>query len=253
MHSSPQSILSKLAKMKRTIFILLLTLSCPLLLLAQVKNDPKQPKCNLPLERAPELRGFSLGTPVTGVLARFPGTALEKPDKFGVAQLRLTVVDTGTTPKGLPKRDRAVEKDITSTPGAESAFVIDVAKFPALKGVAGIRLRFVDGRTSFVEVAYDNSIKWNSIDDFVETVAKRLNLPGGWLAPAESGSDSQKELRCEGFVITGSLGSESTDTRVAAQLSVEDLAASKLVEKRENDLKDKAKGDEDAKRKNFKP
>ena len=60
--------------MKRTVLILLLTLSCAWPLLAQGKNDPKQTKCTLPIERAPELRGLRLGAPQAGVLSRFPGT-----------------------------------------------------------------------------------------------------------------------------------------------------------------------------------
>ena len=47
------------------------------------------------------------------------------------------------------------------------------------------------------------------------------------------------------------LGADSTDTRIAAQLSPEDLKAAKIVEKRQNDLKKKAQEAEDAKTKKF--
>jgi hypothetical protein len=60
-------------------------------------------------------------------------------------------------------------------------------------------------------------------------------------------------LRCEGFALIGSVGADATDTRIAAQLSIEDLAASKIIAKRQEDLKEKAKRDDEAKRKNFKP
>src|SRR6185503_1718169 len=96
-------------KMKRTVLILLITLSCAWPLLAQGKNDPTQPKCTLPIERAPELRGLRLGAPQAGVLARFPGASLQKPDQFGIAQLRFTVVDTAAFSKGSPSRDKAVQ------------------------------------------------------------------------------------------------------------------------------------------------
>jgi hypothetical protein len=239
--------------MKRTVLILLLTLSCAWPLLAQRKNDPKSTQCTLPLDRAPELRGLRLGAIQAGVLSRFPGTSIGKPDQFGISQMRLTVIETTASSRGLPSRDKAVQPDITSGPGEEAGFIVDSAKFPALKGVRRVLLRFVDGRLAYVQVAYDDSIKWNDIDEFVAAVAQTLNLAGNWGTPDDSDGGSRKELRCESFVVTGTIGSDATDTHIAAQLSVEDLAAAKLVAKRQNDLKEKAQREEDAKRKNFKP
>jgi len=248
------TILFDQTKMKRTVLILLLTLSCAWPLLAQGKNDPEQAKCTLPIERAPELRGLRLGAPQAGVLSRFPGTSVQRPDQFGISQLRFTIVDTAAFSKDLPSREKAVQPDIASGSGDESAFIVDSAKFSALKGVRRVRLRFMDGRLSFIQLAYDDSIKWDSADEFVETVAKSLRLSGTWNLPEDSdGSGSQRELRCEGFALIGSVAADATDTRIAAQLSIEDLAASKLIAKRQEDLKDKAKRDEEAKRKNFKP
>ena len=240
--------------MKRPVLILLITLSCAWPLFAQGKSDLKQTKCTLPIERAPELRGLRLGTPQAAVLSRFPGTSMQKADQFGISQLRLTVVDTPGFSKGLPTRDKAVQPDMASGLGDESSFFVDSAKFSALKGVRRIRLRFVDGRLSFIQLAYDDSIRWDSADEFVETVAKSLSLPGTWNLPDVSeGSDSQRELRCEGFALIGSVAADPSDTRIAAQLSIEDLSASKLIAKRQEDLKEKAKRDDEAKRKNFKP
>lgn len=240
--------------MKRTILILLIALSCASPLLAQAGKDSNAPKCTLPIERAPELRGFRLGAPQSAILARFPGTSLGKPDQFGISQLRLTIIDTAALSKGVPSRDKAVQPDMTSGPGGESGFIVDSAKSSALKGATRVRLRFTDGRLSFIEVAYDDSIRWDSVDEFVEAVAQALKLSGLWNLPADSdGSSSQRELRCEGFALTGSIGGDATDTRIAAQLWIEDLVASKVVAKRQEDLKEKAKRDEEAKRKNFKP
>jgi hypothetical protein len=240
--------------MKRTVLILLLTLSCTWPLLAQGKNDPKQTKCTLPIERAPELRGLRLGAAQAGVLSRFPGSSAQKPDQFGISQLRFTIVDTAAFSKGLPGRDKAVQPEMASGPGDESAFIVDSAKFSALKGVRRIRLRFMDGRLSFIQVAYDDSIQWDSADEFVEAVAKNLSLSGTWNLPEESdGSGNQRELRCEGFALIGSVSADPSDTRIAAQLSIEDLAASKVIAKRQEDLKEKAKRDDEGKRKNFKP
>ena len=237
--------------MKQIILILLIILSCALPLGAQVKPEAKSTKCALGIEQAPELRGFRLGTPQASVLARFPGASLAKPDKFGLAQLRLTIIDSGATRLLAGK---GVQPDITVASAQESGFIVDSAKFPELKGVRRARLRFFEGRLANVEVAYDDSIKWDGADDFVQTVARTLNLPGQWAAPVESDrADLVKELRCDGFVITGDVGSDPTDTRIAAQLSVEDLGASKTLEKRQKDEQERAQREEEAKRKNFRP
>lgn len=239
--------------MKRTVLILLLTLSCAWPLLAQGNNDPKQTKCTLPIERAPELRGLRLGALQTGVLSRFPGSSVQKPDQFGISQVRFAVIDTGNPVKGLPSREKGVQPDMTS--GAdESAFIIDTAKFSAFKSVRRVRLRFVDGRLAFIQLAYDDSITWDSVDEFVGTVAKSLNVSGSWNLPEGSdGSGRERELRCEGFALIGSVGADATDSRIAAQLTIEDLAAARIIAKRQEELKEKAKRDEEAKRKNFKP
>lgn len=237
--------------MKRIILIVVVLLLCASSLFAQNKNVSKS-QCSLGLDRAPELRGFRLGVPQAAVLARFPGTSIDKPDKFGRTTLRLSVIDSSMVSKGVPVREKGIQQDLML--GADNAFIVDSARFQNLKGVKRIEFGFLDGRLSFLQVAYDDSIKWNSVDEFVETVAKALNLSPDWsLPPDAAGSDSGRELRCEGFVITAGLGGDASDTRIAAQLALEDLQASKLIEKRQDDLKDKAQRDEDAKRKNFKP
>lgn len=239
--------------MNRTILILLITLSCALPLFAQGKNNAKDSRCTLPIERAPELRGLRVGTSQASVVSRFPGISVGKPDQFGIAQLRLTIVDTDAANSKASSRDKGVQADMTSPPGGESAFIVDSSRFPILKGTRRVRVRFFNGQVAYVEVAYDDSIKWSGIDEFIETVAKTLNLPESWTVPADADSGNTKELRCEGFVLTGEVGADSNDARIAAQLSVEDLAVTKMVEKKQNDLKEKAQRDEDAKRKNFKP
>jgi hypothetical protein len=75
---------------------------------------------------------------------------------------------------------------MASGPGDESAFIVDSAKFSALKSVRRVRLRFMDGRLSFIQLGYDDSITWESVDEFVVTVAKSLNLSGTWNLPEDS-------------------------------------------------------------------
>jgi len=239
--------------MKLILVILLISLTFTAAI-GQRKIDDKEPKCTLGLDHAPELRGFRIATAQQNVLARFPGVSIEKPDKFGLAKLHLSVIDSADVIKGSPTRDKGVQADITARPEDGSAFVIDSAKFPVLKGVRRIELRFIDGRLSFVLVAYDDSIKWENIDDFVSTVSKTLSLPNEWRTPAEAGSEStEKELRCDAFVISANVGADPLDSRVGAQLTVEDPAAWKALSKRQNDVQEKAKREADEKRKSFKP
>src|SRR2546430_16709147 len=82
----------------------------------QRKVEEKAPKCTLGLDHAPELRGFRLAATQQSVLARFPGVSIEKPDKFGLSKLRLTVIDSAGLIKGPATRDKGVQADITARP-----------------------------------------------------------------------------------------------------------------------------------------
>ena len=239
----------------KIIFVILLISLTFTAAIGQRKAEDNGPKCALGLDHAPELRGFRLGTTQQSVLARFPGISIEKPDKFGLARLRLSMIDSSGVITGPATRDKSpLQADISARPEDGSAFVVESARFPALKGVRRIEFRFIDGRLSLVSVAYDDSIKWDNIDDFVSTVSKSLNLPNEWRAPAEAGADStEKELRCDAFAISANVGADPLDSHVGAQLTVEDLAAWSALSKRQNDLTEKAKREADDKRKNFKP
>src|ERR1041385_3858103 len=156
--------------------LLLLILSVPVF--GQKAADQK-PTCTLGLNQSPELRGFRMGMPQTTVLARFPGVTVEKPDKFGLARLRLSIIDVGALLKAPPK-SKGVETDIAAAPVDGSAFLLDSARFPTLKGVRRIQMRFIDGRLSYLQVTYDDTTKWDSIDQLVETVSNTLKLPQQW-------------------------------------------------------------------------
>ena len=187
------------------------------------------------------------------VLRRLPGVTIEKPDKYGLARLRLSIID----PSGVIKtsvREKAVQPDITATPEDGSAFVLDSTRFPELKGVRKVQMRFIDSRLSYLQIAYDDSSKWESVDQFVQAVSTKLNLPSQWQLPADSSADSQdKELRCEGFVISANLQGDAADTHIGPEIILEDSAAWSAMSKRQNDTVEKAKREEEEKRKAFKP
>jgi len=236
---------------KVSLFSLLLLIVC-VPAIAQKKPGNQKPVCSLGLDRSPELRGFRLGMTQAAVLARLPGVTLEKPDKFGLARLRLSIIDSASLIKSSA-RDKGVQPDMLTGPNEGSGFVIDSSRFPALKGVRKIQMRLIEGRLSYLQIAYDDEIKWESIDQFIETVSTTLKLPQGWQVPEDSDGSQQKELRCEGFVMTANTVGDATDIHAGPELILQDLAAWNAMSKRQNDVIEKAKREEDQKRKTFKP
>jgi len=215
------------------------------------KAAERKPACSLGINQSPELRGFRMGMTQAAVLARLPGVTIAKPDKFGLARLRVSTIDSSLLIKPS-SRERSVQQDITVGPDAGSAFVVDAGMFPALKGVRKLEMRFIDGRLSYLQVTYDDSVKWDSIEQFVETVATTLKLPQDWKTPAESDGSQEKELRCEGFVLSANTGN-TRDINSGPELILQDLAAWKAMSKKQNDIVEKSKREEEEKRKAFKP
>ena len=194
-----------------------------------------------------------MGMTQAAVLAKLPGVTVEKPDKFGLARLRLSIIDSSKLLK-IAAKDRGVEPDITAGPDTGSAFVLDSVRFANFKGVRKLQMRFIEGRLSYFQITYDDSIKWDSIDQFVETIGNSLKLPQEWKTPADSDrGNEEKELRCEGFVLSATVTGDSTDINSGPELILQDLAAWNAMSKKQNDLMEKAKREEDEKRKTFKP
>jgi hypothetical protein len=217
------------------------------------KATDKKSICNLGIDQSPELRGFRMRMPQAAALARFPGVTLEKPDKFGLARLRLSIIDSSALIK-LSAREKGVQPDTLSGANEGSAFVLDSTRFSTLKGVRKMQMLFIDGRLSYLQITYDDAIKWDSIEQFVETVAGNLNLPKEWKTPADSDNAShEKELRCAGFVLTANTLGDATDLNSGPELLLQDPAAWDAMSKRQNDIVEKAKRDADDKRKTFKP
>jgi hypothetical protein len=237
--------------MKKVISLSVLTLLLCLTALGQKATDQK-PTCTLGINQSPELRGFRMGMPLAAVTTRLPGVTVEKPDKFGLARLHLSIIDSTTLPKSSAK-DKGVQPDALAGLDNGSAFVIDAVRFPTLKGVRKMEMRFIDGRLSYLQLTYDDAIKWDSIDEFVETVSSMLKLPKEWKTPAESDSGQDKELRCEGFVLAANTNGDPTDVHAGSELILQDSAAWDLMSKRQNEVIEKAKREEDQKRKTFKP
>ena len=237
---------------KQIIFGLLLFILCAPAF-AQKKTESDTPKCTLGLNQSPELRGFRMGMAQAAVLAKLPGVTVEKPDKFGLSRLRLTIIDPTPWIKTGPARDKAVQPDVMSSPESGSAFVLDSSRFPALKGTRIIQMRFIDSRLSYLQVSYNDDVKFEAVDQFIETISRTLKLPNEWQTPEDADSDHVKELRCEGFVLSANTLGDSADSHAGPELVLQDIAAWNALSKRQNEITDKAKRDEEEKRKAFKP
>jgi hypothetical protein len=217
-------------------------------------NGAQSARCVLTLAQAPELRAFRLGLNQDRVVARFPGLSFERPDEFGLTKVKLIMMGHEAYPGGTVGRDRAVQMVTAASTADGRSFLVDSSKYPDLKGVNGIRLRFVDGRISYLQVGYDESVDWNDVDEFVHAISKPLGLSESWQRGADSeASTREKELPCDGFRVTASLGGTADDFHIGAQLALDDLAASKLVEKRQSDQIEKKKRQEEERRRTFKP
>jgi hypothetical protein len=209
-------------------------------------------KCKLGLEKAPALRGLKLGLTQAQFMARFPGVSLDRPNEFGLAGLGLSIVDSSLFPKSAS--NRGVQLNIAVGPAEGRSFTIDRSRFSEFKDVRNIQLQFVDGRIVSVKVAYDDTVTWDSVDEFVQTLSKNLDLPDEWHDLTDSeGDKSTQELNCEGFRMTAKVGGDANDTRVAAQVTVEDSSSMQLIAKRQKDKEDKLKRTEEERRKTFKP
>jgi len=236
--------------MKRIILFSLLLLILCVPALGQTSTE-KKPSCTLGISQSPELRTFRLGMTPAAVLARLPGVTVGKPDKFGLVRLRLSVIDSSTLIVPTAKSS-GVQSDMSAGPNEGSAFVLDSARFPAFKGVRRLQMRFIDGRLSYLQITYDDSIKWDSIDQFVDTVTTNLKLPQDWKTPENADGSHEKELRCEGFVLSANTA-DISEINSGPELILEDLAAWDAMSKKQNDIVDKEKRAEDEKRKAFKP
>ncbi len=237
---------------KQIIFGLLVFILCSPVL-AQKKPESAAPKCTLGLNQSPELRGFRMGMTQAAVLSKLPGVTIEKPDKFGLSRLRLSIVEPTPLIKTARARDNALQPDIISSPEAGSAFVLDSSRFPFLKGTRIIQMRFIDSRLSYLQISYNDDVKFESIDQLIETISRTLKLPNEWQAPADADSDHVKELRCEGFVVSANTLGDSAASHAGPELVLQDPAAWNAMSKRQNEITEKAKRDEEEKRKAFKP
>src|SRR5436190_14775153 len=151
-----------------------------------------QSPCNLKFDQlapAPELFGFHLGMTLEQVTVRVPQVRFPVADQLGVAKT-------------------------TINPSFDPGF--DQASFA---GARTVSMDFLDGKLTTLWIGYDESFKWQKLDEFVAGATKSLNLP-----TALSARGSGRELRCDGFSVFASMIGGSPALRITDEAAQQTIA-----------------------------
>lgn len=152
------------------------------------------------LPAAPELFGFRLGMTRDEIKALVPQTQFPKADHFGVAK---TTINPSFDPK------------------------IDQKKF---EGVRSISLDLLDDRLTSLWIGYDDTYKIKTIDEFVTSISKSLQVPGNWSSWKSRG----QQLRCTDFQLIVSTLAGGPSLRIL-DFAADDTIAARRQEKEEQD------------------
>ena len=125
------------------------------------------------------------------VRARLPKAEFRRADEFGLTALNV-----------FPDYEAAIDKK-------------------AFESVRSISLEFLDGRASTVWIGYDQTFKWQTVDEFTTGITAALKLPGSWRSKFRT-----RVLDCVDFTLAVIPAGESPS------LKITDEAARERLEKR---------------------
>ncbi|HYG79210.1 MAG TPA: TolC family protein, partial [Pyrinomonadaceae bacterium] len=145
-------------------------------------------RCVLTRAQAPEVGGLRLGMATSEAQGVVPSLSLQPTDEDGVARATLRAAE-------LPRGNQGA---------------------PYMEGVESVALEFTGGRLSYVRVNYPVTNRWESPDEFVASLAAKLNLRGVWkhfYDWEQKDVRDTKELRdlaleCRGFRLSAGIGVE---------------------------------------------
>jgi hypothetical protein len=160
--------------------------------LSSIAASAQQPNCSMKIDQLPdsaELRGFRLGMTYDQVKARVPQIQFGQADQFGIAK-------TSINPYFDPRIDKVGFADVRT-----------------------ISLDFLDGRLVTLWIGFENTFKWQSLDEFVAGMSKSLNLPVAW-SPKRGG----RQISCAGFSVFASLIAGGPDIRLTDEAAQETIA-----------------------------
>ena len=152
------------------------------------------------LPPAPVLLGFRLGMTRDEIKQLVPQTVFGKTDHFGVAK---TTINPHFDPK------------------------IDQKKF---EGVRSISLDLLDDRLTSLWIGYDETYEIKTVDEFVTSISKSLQVSGNWSSWKSRG----QQLRCSDFQLIVSTLAGGPSLRVL-DFAADDTTAARRQEKEEQD------------------
>jgi hypothetical protein len=158
--------------------------------------------CRLKLDdlpRAAELKGFHLGMTMDEVKAQAPQVVFPKTDELGLLK-------TSISPGFDPRSENSTFQDVRT-----------------------VSFDFLDQRLTSLWIGYDQTFKWQTVDEFVNGISQSLHLPNAWSSWKTHG----KELRCVDFQMTVSTVAGSPSFRILDQKAEETLTARRIAQEEE--------------------
>jgi len=177
-----------ISNINKTLWLLLLAF-----LSVTAASAQQQQTCSLKIDQltdSAELRGFRLGMTYDQVKARVPQVRFGHADEFGVAK-------TSINPYFDPSIDKVAFADVRT-----------------------ISLDFLDGKLVTLWIGFEDTFKWQTLDEFVAGMSKSLNLPNSWMTKR-----SGRQMSCEGFSILASKIAGSPSIRIMDETAQETIAA----------------------------
>lgn len=136
-------------------------------------------QCNLPVSKAPTLRGVSLGMLVEEVVLQF-GQPTSRV-KNGISYMPSMI----TLENNIRRTNRKIPVE--------------------LDGVMNLLIGSTDERVSLISVVYgDETVKWDSAREFAAALSEKLAIPNYWTF-----RDDTAELSCGNWILTARYKSNS--------------------------------------------
>jgi hypothetical protein len=183
----------------RASYIILFILTSAVLAQAQSATDNRCTLAQAQMSQAQELKGLWPGMTVEQVKALVPSLEMGKQDEMGLSK-------TSFSPDFNPKINKA-----------------------AFQGVRTVSLDFLDGQLISVWLGYNESFKWQSVDDLVKAVTQSLKLSAAWETKGRG-----RQLMCGDFQLSVTMVAGSPTLRLT------DEAARERWEKRRTEKAEKA-------------
>ncbi len=176
------------------------------------------PKCGADYLKNFQLRGLRLGMKSAEVVLKVNGLRIPAANEFGFSRATIKLVDLG-------KRNAV------------------------FKGLLAGSFEFVDGRLTSIFLVYDDSVIWNSLEEFLAKVSESLGIPSSWQANPQN--TRLKSINCGDLRFTG--GFDYIGYKLRPLLMVRDSRADALVTSRENEKIRRQIEKEEERRRTFKP